>query len=118
VSAYTFKPRDGVSFVEGNGLQFLRDTFDTPPDEMNFALFSVSGVIGSYATIEDVEDRNANPPADPDEDIGASVTFVLIRPRVRAMLYGLAEPRTPDDFAFLRKLRADSWAAVAGIGAP
>jgi hypothetical protein len=114
---YTFKPREGVSLVDGCGMKFLRDSFDSPPDDLNFVLFSVSGVIGSYATIEDIETRNANPPADPEDDIGTEITFVLIRPRVRAMLYGLAKPTTAEDFSFLRQLRADSWAAIAGIGA-
>jgi hypothetical protein len=118
VSAYTFSPRAGVEYVEGDGMQFLRDCFPKGADPMNFVLFSVSGIVGSYATIEQVEARLASPPADPEDDVGPRVTFVMIRPRVRVMLYGMAKPRTPDDFAFLRKLRADSWAAVAGIGAP
>ena len=46
------------------------------------------------------------------------VTFVIVQPRIVTLRYGNCEPITPDDFAFLKKLRESSWAAVREIGKP
>ena len=46
------------------------------------------------------------------------VTFLVIQPRIVCMRYGCAEPRTADDIAFLKKLRASSLQALATIGVP
>ncbi len=75
-------------------------------DAMNFVLFSTSGVHGSYTTIEEAE---ANP--------GESVTITIVQPRIVVMRYGEVCPETPEDFAYLKKLRASSWAIVPQIGA-
>ena len=82
--------------VDSMGL--LRAVFpDGEANEMNFCLFSTSGVHGTYRTIEEEE---ANP--------GCGVTFVIVHPRLVTMQYGNVEPQTPEDFAFLKKLRQSS----------
>jgi hypothetical protein len=80
---------------------------DAKADEMNFVLFSTSGVHGTYQTIEEEE-------ADP----GVGVTFAIVHPRLVAMRFGNAYPKTPEDFDFLKALRQSSWDAMAAIGRP
>ena len=95
--------------LKGDGMAALRAMFpDGEADDLNAVLFSTSGVHGSYCKIEEVE-------ADADRD---QVTFVVIHPRTVCMRYGNASPKTPDDFAYLKKLRASSLLALAGIGLP
>lgn len=101
-------PHHQIKFVkEEKGMQCLRDFFpDGVADYMNFVLFSTSGVHGTYLTIEEVEKS--------DED--KAVTFLVIQPRTVYMTYGNCVPESDDDFKFLRKLRASSKRAIAGIG--
>lgn len=88
----------------------IKEIFPTGEcDEMNFILFSTSGVHGSYSTIESVENRT-----DPEDD--GSVTFLIIKPRILVLQYGNVYPETPEDFAFLKKLRASAKEAISGIG--
>lgn len=95
-----------VMALTGDGMAALRELFpDGEANDLNFVLFSTSGVHGTYATIEAVEDEPA---------IG--LTFLVVQPRIVGMRYGNCEPKTPEDFAFLKKLRASSWRAVATIG--
>lgn len=87
------------------GMDALRAMFPAgSADGMNFVLFSTSGVHGSYSTIEDVE-RD-----------GGTLTFLIVQPRLVCLRYGECEPKTDDDFAFLKKLRASSLEQVAKIG--
>jgi hypothetical protein len=96
----------------------LRQFFpDGEANELNFVLFSTSGVHGSYGLIEDIgvpyeenEEGEAGAPND--------VTFLIVQPRLVCMRYGNAKPEGPDDIAFLKKLRESSWAAVQKIGKP
>lgn len=100
-----------VQRLVGDGMAALRDFFpDAKADEMNAVLFSTSGVHGSYCTIEDVEEGGDEAPD--------SVTFVMIQPRIVCMRYGNAKPRTQEDFAFLKQLRASSRNALSKIGGP
>lgn len=93
-----------------DGMAHLRGIFpDGQADEMNFVLFSTSGVHGSYCTIEDVEKECAEGP-------GASLTYLVVHPRIVRLAYGNCTPRGPEDFAFLRRLRASSHEAVSRIG--
>lgn len=94
---------------EANGMAGLRAMFpDGEANDLNVCLFSTSGVHGTYQTIEDAEK---------EKEPGASVTFLIIQPRIVCMRYGNCLPETTDDFAFLKKLRASSWKALATIGA-
>ena len=92
----------------------MRSIFpEATADEMNFVLFSTSGVHGTYATIEEVERASSLPYS---IDRPRHITFLVVRPRVVALQYGNCAPETPEDFAFLKKLRETSWAACAKIG--
>lgn len=91
----------------------LRQFFpDGKANDLNFVLFSTSGVHGSYSLIEDIGVQ------DEDEHTPDDVTFLIIHPRLVCMRYGNAKPETQEDIDFLKKLRASSWDAVLKIGAP
>lgn len=90
------------------GMEALRGMFpDGIADDLNFVLFSTSGVHGTYATIEEAESREF-----PD------VTFVIVHPRLVCMRYGECRAKTEDDFEFLKKLRESSHKVASGIGMP
>lgn len=94
------------------GMEGLRELFpDGTADELNFVLFSTSGVSGSYTTIEECERSLAENPEEPD-----SVSFVVISPRILRLHYGNCRPETADDFEYLRRLRKTSHAAISTIG--
>lgn len=89
-----------------SGMTALRTMFPAgEADEMNFVLFSTSGTHGTYRTIEEEE-----------QEPGSGVTFVIIHPRLVTSRYGTVYPVTPEDFQFLRNLRASSRKAVSEIG--
>lgn len=97
-----------------DGMAALREFFpDAKADDMNFVLFSTSGVHGTYCTIEDVEDR-MNGRGDGSSD----VTFLIVHPRVVHLRYGNATPESQADIDFLKRLRANSLQAIAAIGMP
>jgi hypothetical protein len=97
------------------GMQALREMFpDAEANERNCALFSTSGIHGTYNTIEEVEQHLLNP----EDDGYAGVTFLILQPRIVCLRYGVCDPETADDIAFLKKLRDSSHAALAGIGVP
>lgn len=104
-------PRDYCVWTlnkEVSALDALRALFPTAEaDTMNLVFFSTSGVHGSYQTLEAEE-----------QEPGPGVTFLLLQPRLVLTRYGVVHPKTPDDFAFLRKLRESSWAASRRLGAP
>lgn len=105
---------------DANGMEGLRTMFpDGEANELNFVLFSTSGVHGMYTTIEEAEVAVARGNKDEDgEAWEPSVTFLIVHPRIVCLRYGNCQPQTPEDFAFLKKLRASSYVAVQGIGAP
>lgn len=104
-------PDYSVLRLTGNGMEALRQLFPTgEADDLNAVLFSTSGVHGTYCTIEEVEAGGEDAPGD--------VTFCVIQPRIVCMRYGNATPLTPDDFAFLKKLRETSIKALTSIGMP
>jgi hypothetical protein len=89
------------------GMEALRELFpEGEANDLNFVLFSTSGVHGTYCTIEACEAGDTK-----------DVTFLVIQPRIVALRYGNVEPLTPDDFAFLKKLRSSSMKAVLAYGA-
>lgn len=98
-----------VHDTEAMGL--LRKWFpDAKADELNFVLFSTSGVHGSYATIEEAQTEEL------EDGDRRYVTFLVCMPRVVCMHYGNVCPETDDDWKFLKKLRTSSWKAVQTIG--
>lgn len=108
-------PYYSVMRLDGDGMEALRQMFPGgEANEMNAVLFSTSGVHGTYCLIEDVEEDMAKDVRNGPRD----VTFCVIQPRIVCMRYGIAEPRTADDIAFLKKLRASSLTAIASIGMP
>ncbi len=95
----------------------LREFFpEGMADEMNIVFFSTSGIHGSYCTIEDFE-AGMDLPED-HNDKRSDVTFVVFQPRIVTLRYGNCIPQSADDIAFLKKLRASSWAASQKVGAP
>lgn len=90
-----------------SALAALRAMFPTAEAEsMNLVFFSTSGVHGSFRTLEYEE-----------QEPGLGVTFLMLQPRLVLTRYGVVYPKTPDDFEFLRKLRATSAAAASNLGA-
>jgi len=86
-----------------DGMDALRAIFPTgKADDLNFVLFSTSGVHGTCNTIEDAERyiTGKNP------DGHAEITFLIIHPRLVMMRYGECVPETMEDIEFLRGLRA------------
>jgi hypothetical protein len=84
----------------------LKDVFPEPiADEMNFCLFSTSGVHGTYTTIEEAE-------AEPDGE----VTILVVHPRTVTLRYGNI-PVDAESAPYLKALRASSWDVMRRIGA-
>ena len=99
-------------------MQALRTLFpdDQSVNEMNVVLFSTSGVHGTYATIESIEEDWKRGADENGEKPQRRVTFLVIQPRICCMRHGNCIPLTEDDFAFLKRLRELSWAALQMIG--
>ena len=96
------------------GMEALRGMFpDAKANELNFVLFSTSGVHGTYNTIENAETFLLGE----SEDGFAEVTFVIVHPRLVAMRYGVCNPETQDDIDYLKALRESSWTVARAIGA-
>jgi hypothetical protein len=90
-------------------MKALREIFpDAKADEMNFVLFSTSGVHGTYQTIEEEQEAST------EERCG--VTFLIVHPRLVALRYGNCYPKTENDFKFLKALRQSSWEVMQNIG--
>jgi hypothetical protein len=103
-------PHYSVFELRGDGMEALRDCFPTgKATQLQQVLFSTSGVHGSYTTIEDIERG---------EDGAKALTFLIIQPRLVCMRYGIRQPTEPEDFEFLKALRASSSAALGTIGKP
>lgn len=82
-------------------------------NELNFVLFSTSGIHGSYITIEDLE--KAITDNDPDYEGVYTLTVLIIQPRTVTMRYGNIDI-TAEDLPYLKKLRETSFDAVKTIG--
>lgn len=92
-----------------NAMHALREIFPKgEANELNFVLFSTSGVHGSYVLIENLEKE--------PEDDPPWLTFLVVHPRIVCLRYGEVRLDSPEDFAYVKKLRASSLAAVAQIG--
>lgn len=96
-------------------------------NELNFVLFSTSGVHGDYTTLEEIEESlqkyGDNPSFDttdwnedwPDDYTQNEITFLLIQPRLVCMRYGNAKVTT-DNIEFFKKLQRTSHEVVQQIG--
>lgn len=125
--------RDGAHYniwnISKGGVGGLRKIFGDPPkaNEMNFALFSTSGVHGSYTTIEEIEEsltkygpepeflKDETEASVPDDWTSSYLTVTVYHPRIIGVGYGNVEV-TLEDIPFLQELRKSSWEAVQGIG--
>lgn len=106
----------------------LRAWFDSDKsvNEMNFILFSTSGVHGCYTTIDEIEASmktypNGPPAVGDDEDLPGDyttpeITFLIVQPRLVGMTYGTATIRDADDVAWVRRMQELTAKAVAAIG--
>lgn len=88
------------------GMAALRLMFpDGVADDLNMVVFSTSGVHGSFHTIEEIEAGECK-----------KLTFLIIQPRMVTLRYGTCIPETPEDFAWLKRLRETSHAQLAQLG--
>jgi hypothetical protein len=101
------------------GMDALRQMFpDGKANEMNFVLFSTSGVHGSYTTLEAIEAGLKKEISEDDDDyVGTDITVLIVQPRLVCMRYGTFDV-TLDDIEWLKGLRQSSMEAVAKIGMP
>lgn len=102
----------------------LKEIFpDGEANEMNFVLFSTSGVHGTYTTIEEIEaslqkygvliDEEAEEA--PDDYCDNHLTFLIVHPRIVCLKYGRLKVEL-SDIPFLKALRESSKKAVSRIG--
>lgn len=107
---------------EEKAMEYLRLCFpDGKADELNFVLFSTSGVHGSYLTIEeqwDEREERKKEFMEYEEEFIPDVTFLVIQPRLCTTTHGNVIIKSDEDAKFLKKLRKSSWKAVRKIGAP
>jgi hypothetical protein len=115
--------RDGAHYNtfgchDRDGMAALRTMFpDGEANDLNFVLFSTSGVHGMYTTIEEAEAAWARGNKDEDgEDWTPHVTFLIVHPRIVCLRYGNCEPQSVEDFEYLKRLRATSWQCAQKIG--
>ena len=102
-----------------NGMDALRAMFpDGKANDLNFVLFSTSGVHGTYNTIEEAERFLIGKDADGVADGVEEVTFLIVHPRLVALRYSVCYPANESDIDYLKRLRASSHAVVAQIGMP
>jgi len=107
------------------GIDALKQFFpDAKANEMNFVLFSSSGVHGSYTTIEQIEEslqkygdlRKSNEEEWPEDYRWPDITVQIVQPRICCLRYGNINI-TLEDIPYLKQLRQSSWDAVRTIGA-
>lgn len=95
-----------------DGMNSIREIFpDGKADEMNFVLFSTSGVHGSYTLLEDLNFDESSDDYDP------YITVLIVQPRLVCLRYGQFAI-SPEDIEWLKGLRQSSLAAVSKIGVP
>lgn len=126
---YCRQPKEGAHYNQfqiRGGVPALRSFFPTgKADEMNFVLFSTSGVHGTYTTIEQIEESltkyGVNPSFDgddwPDDYRGNELTVLIVQPRICCLRYGTVDVAL-EDIPFLKGLRASSAVEMVKIGFP
>jgi hypothetical protein len=94
------------------GMAALRELFpDGKANDLNFVLFSTSGVHGSYTLLEELNFDESS------EDHYPYITVLIIQPRLVCLRYGQFEV-TPEDVEWLKGLRQSSLEVAAKIGIP
>lgn len=109
------------SVPKGKEMEALRCIFpEGQCDEMNFILFSTSGVHGSYLTIEDIEGslKKYGEEYDGDAEDYSSpyLTGLIIQPRLVCMRYFGEMKVALEDIPYLKKLRQSSFEQILKIG--
>lgn len=96
-----------------NSLDELKNIFpEGECNELNFVMFSTSGVHGSYATLEEIENSLALGLSEDDDDYCRnSLTILVIQPRLVNMLYGDIRVEKCD-IPYLKKLKESSKKAM------
>lgn len=109
------------SVTHGMEMEALKLIFpDGEANDLNFILFSTSGVHGNYSTIEEIEEclkkyGDDYEPKD-DDDYSVHLTGLIIQPRLVCMRY-FGEMRVKlKDISFLKKLRDSSFKQILNIG--
>lgn len=104
--------------VDDKGMEFLKDILGEEPqlDEMNFVLFSTSGVHGCYTTIEQAEKEYKEPFIEDGKVYPTMVTFLHMRPRMVTVVYGNCQITCQEDIEYLKKVRERSMEAIELIG--
>jgi hypothetical protein len=121
--------KDGLHYSIGKvlyGIESLKALFPNgEANDLNFVLFSTSGVHGTYTTLEDIEESikkyGFESPSDEvyetsDDYHYPEVTVLVVHPRVVALRYGCCKIDSLEDLEYLKKLRASSTAVVQQIG--
>ena len=109
------------------GMESLKSIFpDGEANDLNFVLFSTSGVHGQYTTVDEVEESikkygYERPITGEDDDYPEDyhfpeITVLIVHPRIVCLRYGNVQVTCQEDLDFLKKLRASSHKAVSGIG--
>ncbi len=113
-------------FAIKSGMPALRQIFpDGEANELNFVLFSTSGVHGMYTLLEEIEASLTKYGADPefpDDDYpddwhGNNLTVLIVQPRIVCLRYGAFDIAL-DDIPYLKKLRESSRRAMQAVGWP
>lgn len=104
------------SIKQINTFEELKEIFgdDAKADDLNFCLFSTSGIHGTYITIEEIE-KSFLLDKDDDANYGTSLTVLVVHPRTVTLKYGNIEV-TKENIDWLRKLRQSSKEAISDIG--
>jgi hypothetical protein len=118
-----------VTHIEPRTIESLRGYFPTGEcNDLNFVLFSTSGVHGMYTTIEEIEESLTKYGSDPEfleEDLedevpddwhGTNLTVLIVQPRLCGLRYGTIDI-TLEDIPYLKQLRQSGWDVVQKIGA-
>lgn len=79
---------------------------DGEADDLNWCLFSTSGVHGTYLKLKDLEELTEEAKADGEDYVG-KLTVLVILPRIVRLEYGNISI-TPEDYPYIRKLAASS----------
>ena len=95
----------------------LRTTFENGPNEMNLLIGSTSGIHGSYATLDDLENPNSEYRQEMEEEgffinDEEAFTVLVIQPRLCSLMYGTIGIHSKEDFNWLRTTIGNSVAEL------